>query len=148
MGYCIFDINKDGIPEMIIDCVAGSDEAWKTDAIYTYNSLNKSVEKVDIIYNYGGITYEKNEKEIVYAEIRPNMITSYHGFYKLINNKLEQEKAVGYDRGSFNLEDGTYEYEHYMLFKNDTVVNITEEQERAYFNNVIQFSYQDITQVK
>ena len=148
VGYCIFDINKDGIPEMIIDCVAGSDEAWKTDAIYTYNSLNKSVEKVDIIYNYGGITYEKNEKEIVYAEIRPNMITSYHGFYKLINNKLEQEKAVGYDRGSFNLEDGTYEYEHYMLFKNDTVVNITEEQERAYFNNVIQFSYQDITQVK
>lgn len=148
VGYCIFDINKDGIPEMIIDCVIGPDEAWKTDAIYTYNSSNKSVETVEIIYNYGGISYEKNEKEIVYANIRPNMVTGYYGFYKLINNKLELEKGVGHDRGTFNIEDGTYEYNNYILSQNDTDISITEEQEKACFNNVIGFSYQDITQVK
>lgn len=150
VGYCIFDINKDGIPEMIIDCVVGPmDEAWKTDAIYTYNSSSKSVIKVDIIYNYGGITYEKNEKEVVYAEIRPNLVTGYYSFYKLNNNKLEFVKDVGHDRGSFDSKDGTYEYDKHMVFDNSgNTKYITEEQERAYFNNVIRFSYQDITKVK
>ena len=148
VGYCIFDINKDGIPEMIIDCVIGLDETWKTDAIYTYNSSSKSVIKVDIIYTYGGITYEKNEKEVVYAETKPNMVNAFYGFYKLINNKLEFEKGVGHDRGAFNIEDGTYEYDNHILFKNNTTVSITEEQERTYFNDVISFSYQDITKVK
>lgn len=150
VGYCIFDINKDGIPEMIIDCVVDPmDEAWKTDAIYTYNSSSKSVIKVDIIYNYGGITYEKNEKEVVYAEIRPNLVTGYYSFYKLNNNKLEFVKDVGHDRGSFDSKDGTYEYDKHMVFDNSgNTKYITEEQERAYFNNVIRFSYQDITKVK
>lgn len=150
VGYCIFDINKDGVPEMLIDCVVGGmDEAWKTDAIYTYDSLNKAVTKVDIIYNYGGVTYEKSEKEVIYAEIRPNLVTGYYGFYKLSNNKLEFVKGVGHDRGAFNSEDGTYEYDKHMVWdNNDNTKYITEEQERAYFNNVIRFSYQDITQVK
>lgn len=135
---------------MIIDCVVGPmDEAWKTDAIYTYNSSSKSVIKVDIIYNYGGITYEKNEKEVVYAEIRPNLVTGYYSFYKLNNNKLEFVKDVGHDRGSFDSKDGTYEYDKHMVFDNSgNTKYITEEQERAYFNNVIRFSYQDITKVK
>lgn len=153
VGYCIFDINKDGIPELIIDCVAGSsvaiDESWKTDAIYTYNSSSKSVIKVDIIYNYGGIRYEKNEKEIVYADIRPNLVTGVYGFYKLSNNKLELCKNVGHDRGSFDSSNGTYEYDKHMVWDaNGKNKDITEEQEKAYFNNVIQFSYQDITKVK
>lgn len=150
VGYCIFDINQDGTPELIIDCVVGDfDEAWKTDAIYTYNVSSKSVIKVKIIYNYGGIRYEKNEKEIAYSEVKPNSVTAGYGFYKLNNNDLVLSKTVGHDRGSYNVYDGTYEYDNHMVWNaNGQKTDITEEQERAYFNNVINFSYQDITKVK
>ncbi|MBQ2937893.1 MAG: hypothetical protein IJE05_03315 [Clostridia bacterium] len=150
VGYCIFDINKDGIPELIIDCVAGGvTEEWKTDAIYTYNQSSKTVVKVKLIYNYAGIRYEKNEKEIVYSETRPNTVTGIYGFYKLNNNNLVESKVVGHDRGSYNVYDGTYEYDSHMVWNaNGQKTDITEEQERAYFNNVINFSYQDITKVK
>lgn len=150
VGYCVFDINQDGTPELIIDCVDNDfDKAWKINAIYTYNESSKSVIKVELIYNYGGIRYEKNEKEIVYSELRPNSVTASYGFYKLNHNDLVLSKSVGHDRGSYNIYDGTYEYDNHMVWNaNGQKTDITEEQERAYFNNVINFSYQDITKVK
>lgn len=150
VGYCIFDINQDGIPELIIDSIAGGfDEAWKTDAIYTYNSSSKSVIKVKLIYNYAGIRYEKNEKEIVYSELRPNAVTGVYQFDKLKNNQLISSKTVGHDRGYYDVNKGTYQYDDHMLWDaNGQKTDITEEQESAYFNNVINFSYQDITKVK
>ena len=61
-------------------------------------------------------------------------------FYDEENNKLEFVKGVGHDRGAFNSEDGTYEYDKHMVWdNNDNTKYITEEQERAYFNNVIRF---------
>lgn len=150
VGYCIFDINQDGIPELIIDSIAGGfDEAWKTDAIYTYSSSSKSVIKVKLIYNYAGIRYEKNEKEIVYSELRPNAVTGVYQFDKLKNNQLISSKTVGHDRGYYDVNKGTYQYDDHMLWDaNGQKTDITEEQESAYFNNVINFSYQDITKVK
>lgn len=150
VGYCIFDINQDGIPELIIDSIAGGfDEVWKTDAIYTYNSSSKSVIKVKLIYNYAGIRYEKNEKEIVYSELRPNAVTGVYQFDKLKNNQLISSKTVGHDRGYYDVNKGTYQYDDHMLWDaNGQKTDITEEQESAYFNNVINFSYQDITKVK
>ena len=150
VGYCIFDINQDGIPELIIDSITGGyDDAWKTDAIYTYRPSSKLVVKVKLIYNYGGIRYEKNEKEITCSTIRPNYVTGVYEFYKLKNEKLVGSKTVGHDRGYYDVKNGTYQYDNHMLWdSNGKTTMITEEQERAYFNNVIDFSYQDITKIK
>lgn len=146
VGYCIFDLNKDGIPELIIS--SQLEIAWNVDTIYTYNTSNKTVEKIDMIYNYGGIRYEKNEKEIVYSEIRPNIITGSSGFYKLQNNKLVLEKVVWHDRGYDDSTTNQYVDNAGVRYANGKEIKITEEQERAYYNNVIYFSYQDINNVK
>ena len=58
-------------------------------------------------------------------------------------------KTVGHDRGYYDVKNGTYQYDNHMLWdSNGKTTMITEEQERAYFNNVIDFSYQDITKIK
>ena len=149
VGYCIFDINQDGIPELLIDSADDFDQAWRINALYTYNPSNKSVINIKILYNYGGFRYEKNEHELVYTEIRPNYVTGFYEFYKLENNALVHIKTVAHDRGSYDIYNGTYEYEKHMVWYGDEEEKyITEEEESAYFKNVIDFSYQDITKVK
>lgn len=143
--YCIFDVNQDGVPELIIDNVEdGYGEEFRVDAIYTYNANNKSVEKVELIHNYCGIRYEKNEKEIVYSIYRTTASLSIYEFYVLQNNKLEFSKNVVHDIG-YNYVDNTIEYEErYCSDANDNKKSITEEEERAYFKNVEDFDYKDI----
>ena len=145
VGYCIFDINQDGIPELIIDADS-IDEEWRIDALYTFNKESKSVIKVDMIYNYAGLRYEKNEHELVYTSLRPNFYVGSYGFYKLENNTLVFTKSVGHDISE------NYDYDKkinsVIWDANSQKKYITQEEERAYFDNVIDFSYQDITKVK
>ena len=149
VGYCIFDINQDGIPELLIDSADDFDQAWRINALYTYNPSNKSVTNIKLLYNYGGFRYEKNEHELVYTNIRPNYVTGFYGFYKLENNALVHIKTVAHDRGSYDIYTDTYEYEKHMVwYGNEEETYITQEEESAYFDHVIDFSYQDITKVK
>ena len=145
VGYCIFDINQDGIPELIIDADS-IDSEWRIDALYTYNKESKSVMKVDMIYNYAGLRYEKNEHELVYTELRPNANVGSYGFFKLEKDTLVFIKSVGHD-----ISD-SYDYDKsinsIIWDANSQKKYITQEEERAYFDNVIDFSYQDITKVK
>ena len=149
VGYCIFDINQDGIPELLIDSADDFDQAWRINALYTYNPSNESVMNIKILYNYGGFRYEKNEHELVYTNIRPTYVTGFYGFYKLENNALVHIKTVAHDRGSYDIYNDTYEYEKHMVwYGNEEETYITQEEESAYFDHVIDFSYQDITKVK
>lgn len=147
MGYCIFDINKDGIPELIIDATFDYKyNEWKVDNIYTYS--NGTVVKVDSLNAFRGIRYEYNNHEVVYTMIRANSVTAVYDFYKLVGTNLVKTKSVGHDRGYYDIYTGEYEYDNHMYFENDNTTYITEEQERAYFNNVVSFSYQNINNVK
>ena len=149
VGYCIFDINQDGIPELLIDSADDFDQAWRINALYTYNPSNKSVTNIKLLYNYGGFRYEKNEHELVYTNIRPTYVTGFYEFYKLENNALVHIKTVAHDRGSYDIYTDTYEYEKHMVwYGNEEETYITQEEESAYFDHVIDFSYQDITKVK
>ena len=145
VGYCIFDINQDGVEELVMKANAQDwDQEWDMNAIYTYQ--NNKVVLVDIIYNYGGIRYDTENLEIVYSETRPTMVTGGYGFYRLSGNKLVLSKSVGHDRGAFI--DGEYEYDNHFYFDSDgNRHNITADEENSYYDNVVPFSYQDVTNV-
>lgn len=143
VGYFIFDINQDGVKELVLK-TDEEDSGWDFTAIYTYDK--NQVTLVDIIYHYGSMRYDNKNLEIVYSITRPTMVTGGYSFYKLQGVSLQFSKSVGHDRGSFM--DGEYEYEKYIYtdssHQNHT---ITKEQEEAYFDNVVYFSYQDIMKI-
>ena len=143
VGYFIFDINQDGVKELVLK-TDEEDSGWDFTAIYTYDK--NQVTLVDIIYHYGSMRYDNKNLEIVYSITRPTMVTGGYSFYKLQGVSLQFSKSVGHDRGSFM--DGEYEYEKYIYtdssHQNHT---ITKAQEEAYFDSVVYFSYQDIMKI-
>ena len=146
VGYSIVDINQDGIYELILIAYTEEDMGWPTNVIYTYQ--NGSVSLVDVIYNYGGIRYDSGTNEVVYSSVRPTMVTGGYGFYQLVGNRLRLVKSVGHDRGYFDVYTGEYQYDKHFYYSNGVETEITEEEENSYFDNVVGFSYQDITMVR
>ena len=146
VGYSIVDINQDGVYELILIAYTEEDMGWPTNIIYTYQ--NGSVSLVDVIYNYGGIRYDSGTNEVVYSSVRPTMVTGGYGFYRLVGNRLSLVKSVGHDRGYFDVYTGEYQYDkHFYFDSNGVKTEITEEEENSYFDNVVGFSYYDITMV-
>lgn len=148
VGYIIYDLNRDGVPELIInDSFEKQSSEWFIDMIYTFDG--SSVKKVDSIYNYMGIKYKPNTQEIIYAEIRPTSVVGVYGFYKLINDKFIYTKSVGHDRGYYDVYTGKYEYDkHFYSDPKTTLKDITEAEEKAYFKDIVSFSYQNINNVR
>lgn len=148
VGYIIYDLNRDGVPELIInDSFEKQSSEWFIDMIYTFDGT--SVKKVDSIYNYMGIKYNPSTQEIVYTEIRPTYVVGAYSFYKLINDKFIYTKSVGHDRGYFDVYTGKYEYDkHFYSDPKTTLKEISEKEEQAYFKDIVSFSYQNINNVR
>lgn len=148
VGYNIYDLNRDGVPELIINNSFEEESSeWFIDMIYTFDGT--SVKKVDSIYNYSGINYNPNTQEIIYTEIRPTLVVGAYNFYKLINDRFVYTKSAGHDRGSFDVYTGKYEYEKYFYSDpNTSIKEISESEEKSYFNDIVSFSYQNINNVR
>lgn len=148
VGYNIYDLNRDGVPELIINNSLEKDfNEWFVDMIYTFDGM--SVKKIDSIYNYSGINYKPNTQEIIYTEIRPTYVVGAYNFYKLISDKFVFTKSVGHDRGYYDVYTGEYEYEKYFYSDpNTTIKEISESEEKNYFNDIVSFSYQNINNVR
>ena len=118
---------------------------WNYDIVYTY--INNKVTKVEVLYAFGGISYDVVNHEICYSDTRPTSVTGGYGFYKLEKDKLIYTKTVGHDRGSFT--DGEYQYDHHIYYdaKTDTTKYITEDEEYRYFDNNKEFAFKDINSV-
>lgn len=149
VGYCIYDINKDGVPELIINAYIETFHEWVVDMVYTYKG-GGLVKKIDSIYNYFGIRYNPNTKEIIYTEVRPSEVVAAYGFYQLINDKFVYTKTVGHDRGYFDVYTGNYQYDkhYYSDASIQGFKEITQEEENAHFNGLVRFSYQDINNIR
>ncbi len=149
VGYCIYDINKDGVPELIIHAFIETFHEWVVDMVYTYKG-GGVVKKIDSIYNYSGIRYNPATTEIIYTETRPSAVMAAYGFYKLQNDKFIYTMTAGHDRGYYDVYTGNYQYDKY--YYSDASIQglqeITREKEESYFKGLVRFSYQDINNIK
>lgn len=131
--YCIFDINQDGVEELLI--MSENDWGWRNTLIYTYVSEN--VKFITDIYSYGEIRYDKDEKEIVYTELKPYIDVGIYGFYQLKNNEFVHSKSVGYE------EQGKY----IIYTEKGGKKSITKEQSETYFKELYYFSFSKLSNV-
>lgn len=131
--YCIYDINQDGIEELLI--MSADDFGWRNTLIYTYVSGN--VTFITDIYSYGEIRYDKDDREIVYTSVKPYIDVGMYEFYKLKNNKFVYSKSVGYE------EQGKY----VIYTEGAGKKSITEEQNIAYFQKLYYFSFAKLSNV-
>lgn len=112
--------------------MSGNDGGWRNTLIYT--SLAGNITLVDNIYSYGEIRYDKDEKEIVYAQIKPYIDVGIYNFYKLKNARFVHSKSVGYeDRGK------------YVVVTGSSKKSITEQQSQAYFKKLYYFSFKNLS---
>lgn len=131
--YCIYDINQDGVEELLI--MSASDGGWRNTLIYTY--VSGKVTFITNICSYGEIRYDREEKEIVYTEVKPYKDVGMYGFYKLQNNKFVHSKSVGWE------EEGKY----IIYTKSSGKKSITQEQNSAYFKKLYYFTFVTLSNV-
>lgn len=129
--YSIYDINQDGIVELLIMSNMKYDEAWKTTIICTYDIYKDQVVFVDCIYTYGEIRYSKENKEIIYTGIKPYKDVGVYGFYKLSGNKFKLTKSVGWS------EEGKY----FVDIVGTGSKPSTAENNEKYFKNLAYFKF-------
>lgn len=129
VSYAYYDLNNDGVEELIVHISDGYD--FGTHLFYTY--VENKIKFIDKIYHFGDITYNKNEASIVYTYIRPSLVYGgTYGFYKLNNNKFELVKSVG-----VSIENGNEEY-----FVDDKT--ISKDEYNTYFDNNINFDFNEL----
>lgn len=123
--YCIFDINDDGISELL---VMGEEMSFQHCLIYTLDLDNKEVTLINSTYYYATLRYSPAHKAIVYTYPRPMMGASESYFDIMDGMSFENIislEIVGED--------------HYC---NDTLISKTEYQQ--YFSELIYFEFIDI----
>lgn len=127
VSYTLYDLDKNGIDELII--YLNNDTDFGTNLIYTYSD-NKIV-FIDKIYHFGNLNYNESEKLIVYTDIRPSLAYgSAYGFYKLENNQIVLNKML-----SVEINDNISKY--YIFEDKDNKVQISEDEFNKYFNDNI-----------
>lgn len=101
-GYAILDINKDGIPELLIEGNTEYNDGWKLCAVFTYDTAGNQIKFLNNIYVFGGVMYSPSQRAIYYAELRTSATFSSYGFYGVGENSLTALFSVGHDTYSGN----------------------------------------------
>ena len=110
--YSIFDIDQNGIPEMII---ANDTLNYPNSLVYTYDVNKKEVILLkEIEETYGVLRYSKDEHSLVYNDFKSFNQYASLTYLKLNDNKLE-EKGL--------MQDG----DTYYIIENDQKTQISEE---------------------
>lgn len=104
--YCIYDINQDGIVELLIMADTYlNDSEWKTTSIYTYDTAKGKIVFVNSIGGYWEIQYAPEDKAIVCEPVRHFKDAGILSYSQLENNKLAEIKSIGwYEEGKYFIE--------------------------------------------
>lgn len=125
ISYTIYDLNKDGVLELIIYLSENDD--FGTNLFYTYS--NDKIVFIDKVYHFGNLVYNESENSIVYTNVRPSLsYGSAYGFYKLNGNKFESNKTLVNE-----IENGVSKY--FMYRDTDDKKEIPESEYNKYFDN-------------
>ena len=131
--YSIFDIDQNGIPEMII---ANDTLNYPNSLVYTYDVNKKEVILLkEIEETYGVLRYSKDEHSLVYNDFKSFNQYASLTYLKLNDNKLE-EKGL--------MQDG----DTYYIIENDQKTQISEEEYSHYLENVDDIDYLKISSLQ
>lgn len=130
-SYCVYDINQDGIEELLI--MSGNDIGWRNTLICSY--ANGNVVEIKDIYSYGELRYSVENKEIVYPELKPYKDVGVYGFYQLRNNQFVLTKSTGW------AEEGKY----FLETEGSASKTVTAEESKSYFKNLAYFKFSDLS---
>ncbi len=125
ISYTIYDLNKDGVLELIVYLSENGD--FGTNLFYTY--FNDKIVFIDKVYHFGNLVYNESENSIVYTNVRPSLsYGSAYGFYKLNGNKFESNKTLVNE-----IENGVSKY--FMYRDTDDKKEISESEYNKFFDN-------------
>lgn len=130
-SYCVYDINKDGIEELLI--MSGNDMGWRNTLICSYR--NGNVIEIKGIYSYGELRYSVENREIVYPELKPYKDVGVYGFYQLRNNQFVLTKATGWE------EEGKY----FLEIEGSEKKTVTPEESQSHFKNLAYFKFSSLS---
>ena len=129
--YTIFDINQDGIDELLVKTFSFDDFYYT--GIFTYDTSKNKVKYVKEIYSYGEISYSKKYNCLIYAEVRPSFFDGGYIFCKLENKKIVKMWQLTYDK---------YSGEKYYLYRPKKKTKlIKKSQYNEYFKKQKYFNY-------
>lgn len=128
-SYAYYDLNNDGIEELIVYISDGYE--FGTSLFYTY--VGNEIKFIDKFYHFGNITYNKDDATIVYTPTRSSAVYgNSYVIYKLHNNKFELVKTV-----RVSIENGNEKY-----YIDDKIIS-KNEYENHFKNNII-FDFKEL----
>lgn len=127
LQYCLFDIDNNGIPELIIS--GAESMGWYFSCIYTYNGSTGKADKVDVLYHYNEIKYSPKFSALAVSETKTSVNFYECVFYKLSNGKLVLDRRVSADR--FERDD----YVYYLTDSSGNTVEIDSDEE--YYSDLV-----------
>lgn len=131
--YAIFDIDKNGVPEMII---ANDTLNFPNSLVYTYDIDNKKVILLkEVNETYGVLRYSESERSLVYNDFKSTNQYASLTYLKLNDNKLE-EKGL--------MKDG----DTYYIMENNQKSQISEKEYNDYLENVEDIDYLEISELQ
>jgi hypothetical protein len=132
--YCIYDINQDGIEELLI-MSENDNMGWRSTLVCSYDKTSNQVIYIKDIYSYGELRYSKENREIVYSDFKPFAGAGGYEFYQLKNNQFVLTKSTGWS------EEGKY----FLEIAGSETKSITKEEEESYFKNLAYFKFSQLS---
>lgn len=136
--YTVIDIDQDGTPELLLN----ADDGWGFCMTYVFSVDNttQSINFIDSIYSYAGISYSEQNQCITYCYPKPTAMEGSREFFKLSD-------------GEFALLFGIYytDYDNYSLveYNSDGSVakktTLTESQWDDYVRSDSRLDWQEIS---
>lgn len=130
--YALYDLDGNDILELMI---ISDDYGFGNTLILTYDPVKEKIEKIWDQYIYGGLRYHEGRKEIVYSQTKPFAGSSEATFTSLVNGEIVTVRSV--------YQDG----ETYYTLEGKDRKEITNEEYRAYFDDLIYFDEKDLSSI-
>ena len=137
-AYCIFDIDQDDTPELLFRLQPELEE-WMTIAIFSYDKSKNEIIFHCLAYGWGEINYSNKYQTLVIMDSNPYVGFGEEIFYLLDEHDLRRVFSVGWDS-----EDNTSIY-YFYSDENFEQQIITEDEEKSYENDLIQFDFIPLT---
>lgn len=121
--YSVFDVNGDGIPELLINGKADNGlGGWFISMLYTYDTAKAQPLFVMDWYYYGDIKYSAEHQALCYSSIRPSMLAGSVEYMGLRDQELVPVYTVAW---SEYLDNQMY---YYTIWEDESTHAISQSQ--------------------